>query len=225
MAIRGLLPMLVASLALTFSGCNEPEASGVDGQDGADGANAVAVPEGTDGDDGADGGIANAPSSTDAATITLSPENTTIAFVGTKDSGKHDGGFRELAGTLVLDGDAVQSISITVPTESLWADDNKLENHLKSRDFFEVSAHPELSFVAKQVEPASDGDGTHTITGDLTMLGETQAIDAPATIEISADKVNLASDFTIDRTQWGMDYGQGQVHNEVQISVKVDASR
>jgi polyisoprenoid-binding protein YceI len=234
MSIRGFLPMLVACVALTFAGCNEPGASGANGEDGADGADAVAGQDGADGEGAATAGsdATNTPDETtasaqpaeDAATIALSPDNTTITFVGTKDDGRHDGGFRQLEGTLAVSGDSVEGISVTAKTESLWADNPKLEGHLKHRDFFEVEAHPELSFASTQIKPADD-EGTHTITGDLTMLGQTHSIDVPATIELSGDKVNLTSDFTIDRTQWGMNYNPDQVHKDVQISVKIDASK
>lgn len=231
MSIHGFLPMLVACVALTFAGCNEPGASGAAGQDGTD---AVADQDAADGADAAatasdatntpDETTAHAQPAEDAATIALEPENTTITFVGTKDNGRHDGGFRELDGTLAVSGNSVQGISVTAKTESLWADNPKLEGHLKHRDFFEVEAHPELSFASTQIKRA-DGEGTHTITGDLTMLGQTHSIDVPATIELSGDKVNLTSDFTIDRTQWGMNYNPDQVHKDVQISVKIDASK
>lgn len=231
MPICGFLPVLAVCCAVTFLGCNGPAETGAEGAPGQD--------AGVEAEPGADGGetaVAENPGPSPAGdepaaespggdAIALSPENTTITYVGTKDDGKHDGGFRKLDGSLVLDGDAVQSISVVVPTESLWADNPKLEGHLKNRDFFEVEAHPELSFVAKQIEPATGGEATHTLFGELTMLGETHPIELPATVEVTSDKVNLASNFTIDRTQWGMNYGQGQVHNEVQISVKIDASR
>jgi polyisoprenoid-binding protein YceI len=211
---------------MIFCGC-QPAPDGADGADGANGTNATDTSAATGGENSS-----TEPAGTNAASdpaggsgIALTPENTAITFVGTKDDGKHDGGFKALTGSLDVSGDTVAAVSVTAQTNSLWADNPKLERHLKHRDFFEVEAHPELSFVSKRIEPASGGEATHTIAGDLTMLDQTHPIEVPATIEVSPDKVHLKSNFTIDRTQWGMDYRPEQVHKDVQISVTIDAAR
>src|SRR3954464_6923760 len=48
---------------------------------------------------------AAATASANARTYALGPENSTISFIGSKVTGKHDGGFKQFSGELkVLDG-------------------------------------------------------------------------------------------------------------------------
>lgn len=234
MSIRTSFYVLAAAGTLALFGCSGPAetgAAGVDGPVGAEGSDASSEtagdssptdPSPTETDAAADS-AADSPAG--GEDIPLTAENATIQFVGTKDDGKHDGGFRQLQGTLRLAGDAVEAIAITVKTESLWADNPKLEGHLKNPDFFEVQAHPELRFASTSIEPGGVGDATHTIKGDLTMLDQTHSIEVPATIEVSDGKVQLKSEFTIDRTRWGMNYRPDQVHKDVQITVAIDSAK
>lgn len=163
-----------------------------------------------------------APALSIAADYPLNDKNTTVKFVGSKPKGKHDGGFRSVTGTASVDkGDlATLKISIDIDTTSLYSDNEKLTKHLKSPDFFGVESNPKAKFVSTKVEKSGDG---YKITGDLTMLGKTKSINFPATLAVGADGLTITSSFTIDRTQWGMTYGQGKVDNDVKLTVSVKA--
>src|SRR5262245_47066768 len=159
-----------------------------------------------------------------AAEYALTGSNTTVTFIGTKPNGKHDGGFKTLSGTAVVPDDDLTKLKIDVEidTTSLYSDNPKLTNHLKSPDFFGVKTNPTSKFVTTKVE--RDGAGFR-ITGDLTLLGKTNSIMFPAQIAIKGGTLNLTSKFTIDRTQWGMTYGQGKVDNDVTLGVKITAKK
>src|SRR5438067_1878942 len=62
--------------------------------------------------------------------VTLSANNTKITFVGTKPTGKHDGGFKQFEGSARLDGAKLTAVEAEINTDTLWADDPKLTNHL-----------------------------------------------------------------------------------------------
>lgn len=107
----------------------------------------------------------------------------------------------------------------------------KLIGHLKSADFFDVENHPTAEFVITSVEaydanesmeakeeyvsdntPASADEyivdtPTHKITGNLTMRGNTLSISFPANVSIGDDGVTASAKFNIDRTLWGVKYG------------------
>jgi polyisoprenoid-binding protein YceI len=69
-----------------------------------------------------------------AKSYTISPEST-ISFVGSKVTGSHDGGFKSFNGTIALAGGKIVPPSkVTIQTESLWADNERLTGHLKSPD-------------------------------------------------------------------------------------------
>ena len=48
---------------------------------------------------------------------------------------------------------------------------------------------------------------THEVTGNLTMRGKTLAITVPAKIEVGDNGVKAFTNFSIDRTKWGLMYG------------------
>jgi len=154
----------------------------------------------------------------------LNEGNTKVTFVGTKDAGKHDGGFEKVSGTATVDdkGDATTlKVNVEVATSSLWADDKKLTGHLKSADFFNVKKYPKVTFVSTKVE--KDG-ADYKVTGKLTLLGKTKEITVPAKIS-AARSLQVSSTFKINRSEFGMTYGKGKVHDEVTISVEVDTKK
>jgi polyisoprenoid-binding protein YceI len=164
-----------------------------------------------------------APVLASAADFTLTAENTTVKFVGTKTGGKHDGGFKTVTGKASVENNDLTTLKITldIDTTSLYTDNDKLTNHLKSPDFFGVKANPTAKFAATKVEKA---DTDYKITGNLTLLGKTKEISFPAKLAVTADDgLTLSSSFSIDRTQWGMTFGQGKVNNDVKLTVSVKA--
>ncbi|MGB5979935.1 MAG: YceI family protein, partial [Cyclobacteriaceae bacterium] len=48
---------------------------------------------------------------------------------------------------------------------------------------------------------------THKITGNLTMRGNTKSITFPAKVDMSGDQITARAKFNIDRTEWGVSYG------------------
>jgi polyisoprenoid-binding protein YceI len=165
--------------------------------------------------------------STDPAALKLTPENTKIEWVGSKNDGKHNGGFKQFAGTIDLKGDdpTAARVAVEISTESIFSDNGMLTNHLKSPDFFDIKSHPKASFVSTAIKGGSTGGATHTVTGDLTLHGVTKSVTFPATIAVAGDSATLASEFTINRQDFGMTYGPGKVHDQVVIKLSVKAPR
>jgi polyisoprenoid-binding protein YceI len=155
----------------------------------------------------------------------LNGQNTTITFIGTKPNGKHDGGFKQLTGTASVDGADLTTLKVSVEIDmnSLYSDNGKLTNHLKSPDFFGVKSNPASKFVSTKVEKSADG---YRITGDLTMCGQTRPVTFPAAISVNGGTLTVTSGkFTIDRTQWGMTYGREKIHDDVTLSVSLKATK
>jgi len=127
-----------------------------------------------------------------------------IGFVGSKVTGKHDGGFKSFAGTIkVADGKIVGSPEFKIDMKTLWADNEKLTGHLKSPDFFDVAKFPGATFTATSIEPAGD---LSNVTGNLELHGVTKSISFPAKIEISEDAVMVNADFAINRKDFNINY-------------------
>jgi len=154
----------------------------------------------------------------------LSPDNTKINFVGTHAAPKkpdpRTGGFAKFKGEAVVDGKALKSVSVDIETESLWTEiGGRLTNHLKSADFLEVREHPTAKFVSTKIESAADGKAK--ITGNLTLHGQTKEVSFPATVAVTDKGLTLASEFKIDRTNWGINYEPNQVVKEVTLKIAI----
>jgi polyisoprenoid-binding protein YceI len=157
-----------------------------------------------------------------AAEMKLTGENTKIEFTGTKPQGKHTGGFKKLMGTASAEGGDLSKLKIDIDIEvdSLYSDDEKLTGHLKNADFFNVKEYPKAKFVASKVTKTDKG---YEVVGELTMLGKKQEVKMNADITMDAGTLKLKSEFKIDRTKWGMNYGKGKIDDEVALKVTLEA--
>ncbi len=81
-----------------------------------------------------------------------------IEFVGAKVTGTHDGGFKAFTGSIdLVDGEPTKStVTLEIDTTSIWSDNDKLTEHLKSDDFFGVEAHPASTFTSTSI--VADGE-------------------------------------------------------------------
>jgi polyisoprenoid-binding protein YceI len=166
-----------------------------------------------------------------AAAIT--PENTTIGFVGSKVTGSHNGGFKVFKGTFEVVPTKLESSKITaeIDTNSIFTDTDRLTNHLKSPEFFDVAKFPTSTFVSTGIEAGAKDpkakDASHTVTGNLTLHGVTKSISFPAKIAASGDKATLDSEFFINRKDFGIMYpgkANDLIRDEVVIKLAVHTS-
>jgi polyisoprenoid-binding protein YceI len=155
----------------------------------------------------------------------LTPQNTKVSFVGTKANGRHDGGFKNVKGTAsVKEGDAATAvIKVDIDVRTIYTDTDKLTNHLKSADFFNVNRNPMAKFVSSKVTKKDDGG--YEVTGKLTMNGVTKEITFPATIEATSTNFTLDSTFDLNRHDWKISYGRGQINDQVNMTIKVVAKK
>ena len=166
--------------------------------------------------------------STEASAIT--PDNATIGFVGSKVTGSHVGGFKLFKGSFEVDPTKLESSKITaeIDTNSIFTDTDRLTNHLKSPEFFDVAKFPTSTFVSTGIEAGAKDpkakDATHTVTGNLTLHGVTKSISFPAKIAASGDKATLDSEFFINRKDFGITYpgkANDLIRDEVVIKLAI----
>ncbi len=139
-----------------------------------------------------------------------------IYWKGFKPAGSHHGMLGIKSGELFIEGDELKAGSFVLDMNHIICEDltdqsmnEKLVGHLKSPDFFDVAAYPEGKFTITKVEKLSDNPEqmTHRISGNLQLKG----IDKNITFDIKASKQDntyyaTTSAFTINRTQWGVNY-------------------
>jgi polyisoprenoid-binding protein YceI len=131
-----------------------------------------------------------------------------VQWIGSKVTGKHDGGFGTFKGAVdVVDGAPEKSkVDVSIDSESITSDTEKLTGHLKSPDFFDTKAHPKATFVSKEIKKGGDKGATHTVTGDLTIKGITKTVTFPATINVAGDAANVDAEFAINRRDFSLNY-------------------
>jgi len=158
-----------------------------------------------------------------AADYKLTGDNTKIEWTGTKKDGKHVGGFKKLSGTCTCDGDPTKAkLEVSIETDSIFSDNDGLTTHLKGKDFFDVKTNPTSTFKATKIE--KDGEKVK-ITGDFTLCGKTKSITFPATVTEKDGALTLTAEFKINRTDYGMNYGEGKVDNDVALKLDVKAKK
>ena len=162
------------------------------------------------------------PSTTaDANTVTLTEANTKVEFIGVHVGDKPDprkGSFAKLNGSAILDMGTLKAVTVEFDTDSLTTELPPLTTHLKSPDFFDVKQHPTAKFESTTIEPGADGKVN--VTGNLTLLCVTKPITMPATVSTEGG-LKLTAEFSIDRTEFGMTFGEDKVEKIVAMTVTI----
>lgn len=161
-------------------------------------------------------------------TIALNSENTKVTWIGSKVTGAHDGGFNTVSGEMTVAG-TVDSIRghIDIDVTSIYSDEDKLTEHLRSGDFFSVEQYPSAKFVVTNIGEEGD-EGKRVVTGNLTLRGVEKSITFPAAIAVTDTNVTFEALFKINRKDFGIVYdGQADdlIRDDVAIEFKVDAAR
>ena len=141
-------------------------------------------------------------------TYVFSQEGSTLAFVGAKITGKHDGGFNAFSGTITVpDGDIARgSVTVSVDTTSIFTDSERLTSHLKGPDFFDTAQFLRATFTSTRVTADGSQGGTHVITGNLDLHGVTKSISFPATAKLTAAGIEADAEFALNRKDFGIVY-------------------
>lgn len=133
-------------------------------------------------------------------------ESAQVSFVGAKITGKHEGGFRNVKGSIDLPATGLEGarVEVTIDMTSVFTDAEKLTGHLQSPDFFDVAQFPEAKFIATTFAP--EENGMTKVTGDLTLHGVTKSISFPATITTTGDAATARAEFGLNRKDFGIVY-------------------
>jgi polyisoprenoid-binding protein YceI len=139
-------------------------------------------------------------------TLAVDPAASSVGFLGSKVTGKHEGKFEKVTGSITLAGGKAEGGKITmeVETASVKSDDAGLDKHLKAPDFFDVEKFPKATFTSSEIKAGGSGGATHTITGELELHGVKKTISFPATITVSADAATGTAEFVINRKDFGI---------------------
>ena len=142
------------------------------------------------------------------------------------------GRFNETTGSFTLNTEnpCEMLFDVQIKTDSVDTNAAGRNNHLKGPDFFNAKQFPTISFKSKSVE--SSGENTYAVSGDLTLHGVTKPITAQMEFVGQGDKgrrfgyrAGFDATFTIKRSDYGMNFMQGMLGDEVTIMVGLEGVR
>jgi polyisoprenoid-binding protein YceI len=140
------------------------------------------------------------------------------------------GRFGDVSGTFAFDAanPAASSIQVTIPIASVSMGVPKLDEHLKSPDFFDAAQYPDATFASNAVTAA--GEGRWKVAGDLTLHGVTKPVVLDVTVNyVGPHPMNKApvagfdATTTIRRSDFGVDRMIPGVPDEVRIRITLEA--
>jgi polyisoprenoid-binding protein YceI len=134
------------------------------------------------------------------------------------------GTFAEFDGTLTVAPEGASG-QLHIRSATLDTGNAKRDKHLRSADFFDIEAHPTVTFELTGVKPAPAG--SITITGVLRIRDNALAIEAPAEVSITnPDRITLSTQLDVDRTAAGVGWSKlGMIKGAAQLSAQVILTR
>ena len=149
-----------------------------------------------------------------AANYAIDPTHTFVTFeISHFGATTNRARFDKKQGTVEFDRAAkTGKVDISIDVTSVNSGTPQFDKHLQSADLFDAAKHPTIKFVSDKF--SFNGDKVSEVSGQLTLLGKTAPVTLKATQFNCYDSPMLkrevcGGDFeaTIDRTQWGMNYG------------------
>jgi len=152
-------------------------------------------------------------------TFKISPEKSTIEWLGEKVTGAHSGYINLQSAFFFFEDEKFVGGEFNIDMNSIKCTDienrtyaSKLEEHLKDPDFFNSSKYPISNFKISNII----FDGTsYMITGNMTIKEITQEITFPAKFENDGDIFHANATLKIDRTKHDIKYGSGSFFDDL----------
>jgi polyisoprenoid-binding protein YceI len=151
--------------------------------------------------------------------------------------GRVRGTFRDWSGTIVVDDPAkweTATVDVAIQTASIFTDNEKRDDDLRSGNFFAADSFPVISFKSARIERQGDEAKIH---GDLTIRGVTRPVVLAgrflglARFPNNFERVGFEATTTINRLDYGVRWnrlveGAGMtLGDDVKIDITIEASR
>ena len=142
------------------------------------------------------------------------------------------GRFNEFTADLMLDSDEFSKsrVDVDIKVDSIdthypFADEKDF-NKILAEDWFDSDEHPSIIFKANSVSALVDSKAT--VSGDMTMLGETHPVELDVTFNKAVSShpfkkvaaIGFSARAAIDRTVWGLTKNAPGIGAEVVIEIE-----
>lgn len=139
----------------------------------------------------------------------------------------HEGTLKLASGNLLIKDGTIQGGNFSIDMNSVRATDmtgegaKDLEDHLKSDDFLSAKTYPKGYFTV--LNSVSQPGGKVTVSGYLILKGVSNTINIPITISETPTSIIIKSEFTLDRTRWGINYQSGSIFGTLKDDIISDS--
>ena len=156
-------------------------------------------------------------------------EKSVVKWVGYKLTGQHEGTISIKEGELNFENNVLTGGTFTIDMGSINTTDleggskNRLDEHLKGEDFFDVDKYKTAAMVFKEIKPS---DKDYLIKADITIKGITNEI----LFNMSVSETSATANLKIDRTKFNITYKSATftnilkdkaIYDEFDLSVKL----
>lgn len=166
-----------------------------------------------------------------ADTYTLDPAHTAVTFhINHFGFSNPSGKFMNADGTVTLDQatPANSKVEVTIPVADVNTGVPKLDEHLKTKDFFDVETYPSAKFVSTSVDVT--GKDTAIVHGDLTLHGVTKPVDLNVRLNqvgqnmFQKQTAGFSATATIKRSDFGISTYLPGLADEVRLDIESEAN-
>ncbi|TYA74013.1 YceI family protein [Seonamhaeicola marinus] len=157
----------------------------------------------------------------------ISTSKSYVEWEGSKtfEMGKHSGTVNIKSGAMKLKEFKIVGGEFIIDMNTIENTDGRynamLVDHLKNDDFFSVAKFPEAKLSITQVYYKDNVNVE--VFADLTIKGITNPIKFKGKLDFRKDGIKLHTEFSIDRTLWGVDYKSKGLFGAVKDGIISDA--
>lgn len=151
--------------------------------------------------------------------VNVNIQSSTVKWKGSKISESHEGTINIKKGVLIISDGLLVGGEFTFDMNSIGTTDmsekynQKLDNHLKNEDFFNVELYPSASLVIKRAMKYKEN--VYNLVGELTIKDITRPIKFQANVDINGVNFSAQSKIKIDRTKWDITYKSGNFFKDL----------
>jgi polyisoprenoid-binding protein YceI len=140
--------------------------------------------------------------------------------------------FSGFEGEIMFDQEnpANSSVTVSMPTKSMFTGWEKREAHFMSADFFDATDDDVITFASKSIEVT--GENTAMITGDLTMNDVTKEVVLDAVLnqvgthpQAQKQWAGFDATTTLIRSDFGLGLAAPFVSDEVDVRISIEAMK
>jgi polyisoprenoid-binding protein YceI len=113
------------------------------------------------------------------------------------------GVFRQVTGNGTVTAAGHVTGTLTAAAGSIDTNNKMRDKDLRSAKVFDAASHPDITYTADAVQPASGGV---RVTGSLTVRGRTRPLSFDAKVSATAGEVRLDAEVPVNRADFGLTY-------------------